>query len=57
VELSGRIDVPADGPYSLGAPNNWVQWHVIVHVALQGWIDQYSEHLVTVAPITPATDD
>jgi hypothetical protein len=57
VELTGRIDVPAEGPYSLGAPNHWVVWHVIVHISLKGWIDHYSEHPVTVAPITAAVDD
>jgi hypothetical protein len=57
VELTGCIDVPAEGPYSLGGANHWVVWHVIVHISLQGWIDHYSEHLVTVAPITAAVDD
>ena len=57
VELSGRVDVPAEGPYSLSTPNHSVEWHVVVHVALRGWIDQYSEHLVTVVPIGPAKED
>jgi hypothetical protein len=30
---------------------------VIAHVALRGWIDQYSEHLVTVAPIAELPED
>jgi hypothetical protein len=28
-----------------------------VHIALRGWIDQYSEHLVTVVPIGPSKED
>lgn len=56
VELAGRLDVPTDAPFSLGAPNHWVTWHLVVNVALRGWIDHETEHIITIAPITTAED-
>jgi hypothetical protein len=54
VEINGLVDIPTEGPYSLDTSNHRVEWHVLVRVALRGWIDQYSEHLITVAPIAPS---
>jgi hypothetical protein len=52
VELNASINFPNDAPYSLGAPSHWLEWHIVTHIAVRGWIDHTSEHLVTVAPIS-----